>query len=263
MDEEGAEFISYLDGARHLFTPESVIRFEKKLGADIILVLDECTSPLHDYDYTKASMERTHRWALRALEEYHGNSMDDQAIFGVVQGGAYRELRERSAEFISEKGFHGYAVGGSLGKSREEMHQVLKWVMPRLPPNRPRHLLGIGTVEDLIQVVGLGIDLFDCILPTLMAHTGTALVRESEGGKIHLLNAKYREDSGPLETGCPCPTCQGYSRAYLRHLLAAKETIADRLIAIHNLHAVEALVTLMRRSIKDHSFEALRKERWG
>jgi queuine tRNA-ribosyltransferase len=262
IGEEGVEFTSYLDGSQHRFTPESVIQLEMKLGADIILVLDECTSPLHDYEYTMAAMERTHRWALRALEEYRRISGRDQAIFGIIQGGAYRDLREKSAEFIGSGAFHGFAIGGSLGKSKEEMHQVLEWTLPLLSPERPRHLLGIGTVEDAFDVVSQGIDLFDCVAPTRMARSGTVLRRGAEGYRIHLLNAKYREDRQPIDETCSCPTCKRYSRAYLRHLFAAKELTAERLATIHNLHFTEEMMGGIRKAIRERRFEAFRTE-WG
>lgn len=169
VDEDGVEFISYFDGSKHRFTPERVIEIERRLGADIILVLDECTSPLHDYDYTKAAMERTHRWAVRALEEFQRNSPEHQAVFGILQGGAYQDLREASARFISGQPFDGYAIGGSLGRSKDDMIQVLGWTIPFLPEDKPRHLLGIGMVEDIFEVVKRGIDLFDCVAPTRMA----------------------------------------------------------------------------------------------
>jgi queuine tRNA-ribosyltransferase len=260
IDEEGVGFISYLDGSKHRFTPESVIQLETKLGADIILVLDECTSPLHDYEYTMTAMERSHRWAVRALEEYGKISGRDQAIFGIVQGGAYRDLREKSAEFIGSRAFHGFAIGGSLGKSKKEMYQVLEWTLPLLSHERPRHLLGIGTVEDVFDVVGQGIDLFDCVAPTRMARSGTVFVRGAEGYRIHLLNAKYREDRQPIDENCSCQTCNRYSKAYLRHLFAAKELTAERLATIHNLHFVEDLMRQIREAIRGNRFEALRKE---
>jgi queuine tRNA-ribosyltransferase len=262
IGEEGVEFTSYLDGSRHRFTPESVIQLQRKLGADMILVLDECTSPLHDYGYTMAAMERTHRWALRALEEYRRIPGMDQAIFGIIQGGAYRNLRERSAEFIRSRAFHGFAIGGSLGKSKEEMHQVLEWTLPLLSRDRPRHLLGIGMVEDVFDVVSQGIDLFDCVAPTRMARSGTVLVRGAEGYRIHLLNAKYREDRQPIDENCACQTCNRYSKAYLRHLFGAKELTAERLATIHNLHFVEDLMRQIREAIREKRFEALRKG-WG
>jgi queuine tRNA-ribosyltransferase len=262
IDEGGVDFISYLDGSKHRFTPESVTQLEGKLGADIILILDECTSPLHDYAYTRAAMERTHRWAVRALEEYQKISGADQAIFGIIQGGAYRDLRERSAEFIGSRAFHGFAIGGSLGKSKEEMHQVLEWTLPLLSHERPRHLLGIGMVEDVFDVVAQGIDLFDCVAPTRMARSGTVLVRGAEGHRIHLLNAKYREDRQPIDESCSCQTCNRYSKAYLRHLFAAKELTAERLAAIHNLYFTEEMMSEIRKAIRGKRFEAFRAK-WG
>jgi queuine tRNA-ribosyltransferase len=263
IDEEGVGFTSYLDGSQHRFTPESVVQLEMKLGADIMLALDECTSPLHDYEYTMAAMERTHRWAVRALEEYRRMSWPDQAIFGIVQGGAYRDLREKSAGFIGSRGFHGFAIGGSLGKSKEEMYRVLEWTLPLLSHERPRHLLGIGTVEDVFGVVSQGIDLFDCVAPTRMARSGTVFVRGGEGYRIHLLNAKYREDRQPIDENCACPTCKRYSRAYLRHLFAAKEQAGERLAAIHNLYFMERMLEQIRGAIKTGKFEALKKEWLG
>jgi queuine tRNA-ribosyltransferase/7-cyano-7-deazaguanine tRNA-ribosyltransferase len=260
IGEDGVEFTSYLDGSQHRFTPESVIQLEMKLGADIILVLDECTSPLHDYEYTMAAMERTHRWAVRALEEYRRIPRRDRAIFGIIQGGAYRDLREKSAEFIGSRAFHGFAIGGSLGKSKEEMYQVLEWTLPLLSHERPRHLLGVGMVEDVFDVVSQGIDLFDCVAPTRMARSGTVFVRGAKRYRIHLLNAKYREDRQPIDESCACPTCKRYSRAYLRHLFAAKEQTGERLAAVHNLYFTEEMMREIRKAIREKRFEAFRGE---
>jgi queuine tRNA-ribosyltransferase/7-cyano-7-deazaguanine tRNA-ribosyltransferase len=260
VDEEGVEFISYLDGSRHQFTPEGVIEIERRLGADIILVLDECTSPLHDYDYTKAAMERTHRWARRALEEFKRTGDGKQALFGIVQGGAYRDLREESAKFISSLDFDGYAIGGSLGKSKQEMHQVLEWAVPLLPEDKPRHLLGIGEVEDIFAAVERGIDLFDCVAPTRMARNGTLFTREGERFRMHIRNAKYKEDPRPIEEGCGCYTCRHYSRAYLRHLFEAKEILAMRLATIHNLYFLESLMRQIRAAIEEGHFAELKGE---
>ncbi|MGD2125799.1 MAG: tRNA guanosine(34) transglycosylase Tgt, partial [Desulfobacteraceae bacterium] len=251
IDEEGAEFVSYLDGSRHRFTPEGVIASELKLGADIILTLDECTSPLHDYNYTRKAMERTHRWTLRALEAYRQHSEKDRAIFGIIQGGAYRDLREESAVFMANKEFEGYAIGGSLGRSKDDMHRVLEWTVPFMPQDRPRHLLGVGTVEDIFEVVTRGIDLFDCSAPTRMAQTGTVFSKEVERYTMHLLNSQYREDPGPIEEGCGCGTCNNYSRAFLRHLFAAGQPSAVRLATIHNLHFVESMMREIRRAIRE------------
>lgn len=260
VDEDGVEFISYLDGSRHRFTPERVIEIGQKLGADIIMVLDECTSPLHDYDYTRRAMKRTHHWAIRALEEFRRTSHKNQALLGVVQGGAYRVLREESATFIANQNFDGYAIGGSLGRSKDDMHQVLEWTIPLLPQNRPRHLLGIGTIEDIFAVVERGIDLFDCIAPTKMAGTGTFFAKALEGFRIHILNEQFKDDSRPIEEGCKCPTCCNYSRAYLRHLFLAKELLGIRLATIHNLYFLESLMRQIRAAIKEKRLSVISRE---
>lgn len=260
VDEDGVEFISYLDGSRHRFTPEGVIEIERKLGADIILALDECTSPLHDYDYTKQACERTCRWALRAMEEFQRAADGKQALFGIVQGGAYKNLREESAKFISSLEFDGYAIGGSLGKSKREMHRVLEWTVPLLPKGRPRHLLGIGEVEDIFAVVERGIDLFDCVAPTRMARNGTLFVKEGKRFRIHLRSAQYKDDPRPIEEGCGCYTCRTCSRAYLRHLFEAQELLAMRLATIHNLYFLESLMRQVRSAIAKSFFAELKRE---
>ena len=260
VNEDGVEFISHLDGSPHRFTPERVIEIERKLGADIILVLDECTSPLHDYHYTKAAMERTHRWAVRALAEFQRTSIKSQALLGIIQGGAYRDLRQQSAGLIADKGFDGYAIGGSLGKSKEEMHLVLEWTIPFLPQDKPRHLLGIGEIDDIFEVVKRGIDLFDCAAPTRMARTGTLFVKKAQRFRIHILNARFRDDPRPIDEGCNCYTCCNYSRAYLRHLFVAKELSAIRLASIHNLYFLESLMRRIRAAIKEKRLAELRKE---
>jgi queuine tRNA-ribosyltransferase/7-cyano-7-deazaguanine tRNA-ribosyltransferase len=262
VNEDGVEFISYLDGSIHRFTPEGVIEIGRKLGTDIILVLDECTSPLHDFQYTQKAMERTHRWAQRAIEAFERTSDGTQALWGIVQGGAHQELRKESATFIVDKNFDGYAIGGSLGESKNDMHRVLDWTVPYLPENRPRHLLGIGKVEDIFDVVRRGIDLFDCVAPTRMAHTGTFFTKASEGFLMHILNAQFRDDPRPIEEGCSCGTCCNYSRAYLRHLFLAKELLGIRLAAIHNLSFMESLMREIRTAIREGRFAALEKE-WG
>jgi queuine tRNA-ribosyltransferase/7-cyano-7-deazaguanine tRNA-ribosyltransferase len=260
VDDDGVEFISYLDGSRHRFTSERVVEIERKLGADIILPLDECTSPLHDYQYTRAAMERTHRWAIRALGEFRRNSDKSQAFLGIVQGGAYRDLREESAGFIGELDFAGYAIGGSLGRSKEEMCQVLEWTIPLLPQDKPRHLLGIGEIEDIFQVVKRGIDLFDCVLPTKMARTGTLFVKEAARFRIHILNAQFKDDPHPIDEGCNCYTCCNYSRAYLRHLFMSKDPLAIRLATIHNLYFLESLMRQIRAAIRGRRLSALTRE---
>ena len=260
IDEEGVEFTSYLDGAIHCFTPEGVVDMGRKFGSDIILPLDECTSPLHDYPYTRAAMERTHRWALRALEKLHSTPGNGQGLLGIIQGGAYRDLREESAGFIANQSFDGFAIGGSLGKSKEDMCHVLDWTTPFLPEDKPRHLLGIGEIYDIFQVVKRGIDLMDCVLPTRLARTGTLFAKDTEGFRMHILNARFRDDPRPIEEGCGCPTCCNHSRAYLRHLFTAKEPLAEHLAAIHNLHFIESLMKQIRSAIKEGELEGLAAE---
>jgi len=260
VDEDGVEFVSYIDGSRHRFTPEAVIWTGRRLGAEILMVLDECTSPYHDYRYTREAMDRTHRWAVRSLEELEHRCPRRQASIGIVQGGAYRDLRQRSARFIGGLNFDGYAIGGSLGKSKEEMYRILEWTTPLLPREKPRHLLGIGEVEDIFSVVSRGIDLFDCVFPTRMARTGTFLVRGAERFRIHIKNARYKEDPNPIENGCPCYTCRNYSRASLRNLFMAKDPSAMRLATIHNLNFLESLMREIRESLQEGRLAALEKE---
>ena len=257
VNEEGVEFVSYLDGSRHHLTPEGVVKMQRKLGADIILVLDECTSPLHDHHYTKTAMGRTHRWAVRSLEEFQRHPNSRQALFGIVQGGAYQDLREESATFIAQKDFDGYAIGGSLGESTQQMHQVLEWTIPLLPQHMPRHLLGIGEIGNIFEVVKRGIDLFDCAAPTRMARTGTMFAQEADRFRIHILNAQFKDDPRPIDEGCHCYTCCNYSRAYLRHLFVAKEPSAVRLATIHNLYFLESLMRQIRTAIKEKTLSDL------
>jgi len=280
------EFRSYVDGSKHKLTPELAVNIQRKLGADIILALDECTSPLHDYEYTKRAMERTHRWAVRALEEYKQglflanaknkqktkgacssqawNKKDatrSQALFGIVQGGFWQDLREESAKFISSLDFSGLAIGGSLGKSKRDMLQVLEWTIPILPEHKIRHLLGIGEIPDIFAVVERGIDLFDCVAPTRLARTGTLFAKSEEGFRLNIFNARFKDDPRPIEENCACYTCCNFSRAYLQHLFIAGELLAYRLATIHNLHFMEALMEEIRRAIAAGSFAEL-KETW-
>ncbi|MBW2311497.1 MAG: tRNA-guanine transglycosylase [Deltaproteobacteria bacterium] len=183
-----------------------------------------------------------------------------QALIGILQGGAYRDLRQRSAQFIAGLGFDGYAIGGSLGESKEEMYRVLEWTSPLLPREKSRHLLGIGEVEDIFYVVKRGIDLFDCVFPTRAARTGTFLKREAGRFRIHIQNARFKEDPNPIENGCPCSTCRKYSRAYLRHLFMTKDPSAIRLATIHNLYFLESLTREIRESIQEGKLKALEKE---
>ena len=259
VGEDEVHFVSHVDGSRHVFTPEKSIAVQRALGADVVLAFDECTSPLHDEAYTRASMERTHRWAQRCLDAFHGAPGVHpyrQALFGVVQGGAFEGLRRESAEVIGAMPFDGMAIGGNLGRSHADMHRVLDWTVAALPDGLPRHLLGIGDVPGILAAVVRGIDTFDCVAPTRNARTGTVLVRRSDDGgvrrgfRLNLKNAAFARDQRPLEQECDCSTCSRFSRAYLRHLLKAGESLGPQLLSVHNLRFMERLMSELRAAIE-------------
>jgi tRNA-guanine transglycosylase len=252
VDDDGVTFTSHIDGSRHRLTPEDSIRVQELLGADLILAFDEPTSPLHDQAYTARAQARTHRWAERCLAT---RRRTDQALFGIVQGGAFRELREQSAAFIGSLPFEGFAIGGSLGKSKADMHAVLDWSIPFLADDRPRHLLGIGEPEDLFAGVERGIDLFDCVAPTRHARHGLLYTHQ---GKLNITNAGFTADSTPVDPSCTCTTCHQFSRAYLRHLFLADELLAYTLASIHNLHLLVNLVTDIRASLERGDYRRFR-----
>ncbi len=266
LTEDGVWFRSVIDGSPRFFSPESVIELERKLGADIILVLDECTSPLHDYTYTKDAMERTHRWADRALAAFARSRRGprfpnpEQHLFGIVQGGAYEDLRTESARVIGGMDFSGFAIGGSLGKSKADMHRVLDWTIPLLPEGKPRHLLGIGEIEDIFAAVRRGIDTFDCAAPTRIARNGTVFVKGEPRHRINLRNARFRTDPRPIDEACDCATCRNHSRAYLSHLLRAGELSFYRLATIHNLRFLTRLLAEIRDAIAADRLDELEEE---
>jgi queuine tRNA-ribosyltransferase len=260
IDDEGVTFKSHIDGSTHRFTPEKSIHIQENLGADIIMAFDECSDP-NDHAYSRAAMERTHRWAERCLAAH---TRPDQALFGILQGGVDPDLRAQSAQFIASLPFPGVAVGGlSVGETKAEMHAMLDVVTPLLPENKPRYLMGVGTPEDLIDGIARGIDIFDCVLPTRLARHNAAFSPE---GRLNLMNAVYAADPRPIDAACTCYTCRTFSRAYLRHLIVAKELLAGTLLSIHNLHALIQLVKDIRLAIMDGSFEDKVegwKEQWG
>jgi queuine tRNA-ribosyltransferase/7-cyano-7-deazaguanine tRNA-ribosyltransferase len=266
VDERGVTFRSHLDGSRHRLTPEKSLKIQQELGADLIFAFDECTSPLHDEAYTTRSLERTHRWAERSLQAWTNRRR--QALFGIVQGGAYEGLRHQSAEFIDSLPFPAVAIGGSLGKTKADMHRILDWTIPHLAPEKPRHLLGIGEVVDLFQAVARGIDLFDCVAPTRMARNGTVYLRPESGGtlkkqfRLNVSAAKHKSDLGPIDPACDCPTCAHYSRAYLRHLFNARESLGMRLATIHNVRFMLRLSEEIRQAISRRQLSAL-ADAWG
>lgn len=248
ITNRGVEFTSHLDGSRHFFTPEKSIKIQESLGADIIFTFDECTSPLSDYNYTKRSLKRTHDWAKRCLE---AKSAKNQALFGIVQGGEFRDLREESARFISSLPFDGVGIGGALGKSKDHMFKVLEWTIPFLPKSTPRHMLGIGQTDDFQGCIKYGIDLFDCVLPTRLARRGTILTKRKN---IKIERSKYLKDFRPIEKGCKCYCCQNFTRSYLCHLFRSKELLAYKLATVHNLYFTLNLVKNIRRDILSGKF---------
>lgn len=252
VTDEGVSFRSHLDGSAHLFTPESVIATQEQLGADIIMAFDECANPT-DYDYNVQALARTHRWAERCLA---AKNRPDQALFGIVQGGAFPDLRAQSARFLTALDFAGYGIGGlSVGETKAQMHAVLEVLHPLLPRDKPRYLMGVGSPEDLFEGVARGVDQFDCVLPTRIARNGAVLTHR---GRLNLRNAQYSEDPAPIEDVCTCYTCQNFSRAYLRHLVLAKEITGLRLATFHNLHFMLETMRRIRQSILDGSFADLR-----
>ncbi|MGC8981699.1 MAG: tRNA guanosine(34) transglycosylase Tgt [Minisyncoccia bacterium] len=246
--DEGIEFMSPYDGRRLFFTPELSIKIQKILNADIIFAFDECTSPLSDYEYTKRALLRTHNWALRCLKKFKSKN---QVMFGIVQGGEYKDLREESAKFINSLPFFGFGIGGSLGKSKKDMHKILEWVIPLLDENKPRHLLGIGEIDDIFEAVERGIDLFDCVIPTRLARHGTCFTYD---GLIHLKSSKYLKDKDPIDKNCRCRVCKNFSKGYLTHLIKEKEIYGIMLLTEHNIFWIMNLMREIRKSIKEDKF---------
>ncbi len=250
IDDDGVTFKSHIDGSTHRFTPEKSIQIQENLGADIIMAFDECSNP-NDHAYTKIAMERTHCWAERCVA---AKTRDDQALFGIIQGGVNPGLRAASAKFISSLPFPGIAIGGlSVGETKAEMHATLDVLEPHLPANKPRYLMGVGTPEDLINGIACGVDIFDCVLPTRLARHNAAFSSE---GRLNLMNAAFARDQRPIDDTCDCYTCHTFTRAYLRHLIVAKELLAGTLLSIHNLRALIRLIKTMRAAIQDSSFES-------
>ena len=255
IDEDGVTFKSYKDGSVHRFTPERSMEIQHNLGADIFFAFDECTSPAAPYEYQKEAMERTHRWAQRSLDAHHKNkeAAGKQGLFGVVQGGRHRDLREESARVLGVMDFDGYGIGGSFDK--DDMTTAVGWVNAILPENKPRHLLGIGEPEDLFGAVENGCDLFDCVAPTRTGRNGTLHTRH---GKINMRNARFVRDFSPVDNECDCYTCENYTRAYIAHLFRSDEMLAGTLASIHNLRFLVSLVEQMREAILNDTFNSLK-----
>jgi queuine tRNA-ribosyltransferase len=254
VDDDGVTFKSHIDGSTHRFTPEKSIAIQENLGADIIMAFDECAPP-YDRPYIEKAMLRTHQWAERCLK---AKTRPDQALYGIVQGGIYPDLRQKSAEVIASLGFPGHAIGGlSVGETKDEMHTILELVDTILPENKPRYLMGVGTPGDLVNGIQRGIDIFDCVLPTRLARHQAAM---TPTGRINLLNTSNARDEHPIVMGCTCYTCQQFSRAYLRHLFVAGEMLSATLVSIHNIHVLLKIARDIRQAIIEGRFNELRND---
>ena len=260
LREEGAEFRSHIDGSKHIFTPERVMDIERTIGADIMMAFDECTPGDADYNYAKKSMELTHRWLDRCIARFNETEPKygyHQALFPIVQGCVYRDLRTRSAEYIASKGAEGNAIGGlAVGEPVEKMYEMIELVNDILPKDKPRYLMGVGTPSNIIEGVARGVDFFDCVMPARNARHGKLF---TWSGTLNIKNAKYKLDERPIDPACDCPVCRNFSRAYLRHLFTAEEMLAMRLAVMHNLYFYNKLTQRIRESLDNGSFDAFRE----
>jgi queuine tRNA-ribosyltransferase len=255
ITEEGVTFKSHLDGSTLFLGPEKAMEIQMALGSDIAMAFDECTPYPSEHEYAKKSLERTTRWAERCLQAH---TRKDQAVFGIVQGGMFRDLREQSVKEITALPFPGFAIGGlSVGEPKHLMYEVLEYTIPLMPKEKPRYLMGVGSPDCLIEGVIRGVDMFDCVLPTRIARNGTVMTSQ---GKVVIRNAEHTRDMRPLDPNCSCYACQNYSRAYIRHLFKADEILGLRLTTIHNLHFLQDLMKQIRQAIKDESLLAFREE---
>jgi queuine tRNA-ribosyltransferase len=243
IDSDGVTFKSHIDGSTHRITPEKSISIQENLGGDIIMAFDECSSP-YDINKNEIATERTHAWAQRCLKS---KTRSDQALFGIIQGGIFPELRKRSADFLKSLDFPGYAIGGlSVGETKSETLSILELVDTYLPEDKPRYLMGVGSPEDLVTGVLRGVDIFDSVLPTRLARHHVAITRT---GRLNIVNAKFSSDALPIDGNCSCYACRNFSRAYLRHLVLAKEILAATLLTIHNLNTLLSLMSDIRLAI--------------
>ncbi len=265
INEDEVVFRSHIDGSLHIFSPEKSIEIQHAIGADLILAFDECAPHPSTHQYTKEAMERTHRWAIRCLK-YHKKAKTNQALYGIIQGGVYKDLREESAKFISKMDFDGIAVGGvSVGENKKQMREVLEWVYPFLPEAKPRHLLGIGEIDDIFDAVSYGIDTFDCVIPTRFGRYGIAFVPPPIGiiknkFKIDLNKVIFAKDKGPISDICECYTCKNYTRGYIHHLFRVQELLGYRLVSYHNVYLLVNLTKKIRQSILEGKFKEMRNE---
>jgi len=248
IQEEGVQFSSHIDGSRSFFTPEKVIEIQQSLGSDIAMIFDDCTPYPCGYADAEASMERSLRWAKRCHEQWNRREDGARALFGIVQGSVFPDLRKRSAEALNQLDFSGMAIGGlSVGEPKDLMYEIVESTVPMLPMERPRYLMGVGTPEDLIRCVSMGIDMFDCVLPTRNARNGYLFTSQ---GRVLIKNAVYAEDEGPLDPACSCATCRRYSRAYLRHLFLSGEHSYAAYSTLHNLTFYLDMMSKIRQAIE-------------
>ncbi len=245
ITDQGVLFRSYVDGSELFFDPKTSIRIQEALGADIMIAFDECPSPVADYAYVKSSLARTHRWAEESLAAKKSKT---QSLYGVVQGGRFRDLREESAKFIGGLPFDGFAIGGEFGGKKADMKNMLQWIFAILPKEQPRHLLGIGHPEDILPIIKAGVDTFDCIVPTHYARRGIAFTSE---GRMDMRKSLFLKDKKPLDAACSCFVCGIYSRSYVTHLLRAREITALKLLTFHNLHHFNSIIADLREKIKN------------
>lgn len=260
VDDDGVNFLSHLDGSSHRFTPEVSMRIQHALGADICFAFDELTSLADPYEYQIEALDRTHRWAERSLAEFRRLQAEHpernyQALFGVLQGANYEELRRQTSQKLGGMDFDGFGIGGAIEKSR--LGDIIRWANEELPANKPKHLLGISEPDDIFEAVSQGVDTFDCVSPTRTARNGAAY---SRSGRYNISAARFRSDFSPIDTSCDCYTCTNYSKAYIHHLFRAKEMNAATLVSIHNERFIISLIDTMRESIIDGSFESFRKD---
>ena len=257
ISEEGISFQSHIDGSKHMLTPEKAIEIQICLDSDIIMCLDECIKYPEKRSKVKDALELTTRWAKRCKKKWETDTKKENALFGIVQGGMHRDLREISADALVETGFSGYALGGlSVGEPKDIMFEIAEFILPKLPHDKPKYVMGVGTPDDLVQLVDFGADMFDCVLPTRNARNGQLFTKY---GTMNIYNARFKNDTDPIESGCTCYTCRNYSRAYLRHLFMAKELLAYRLNTIHNIFYYTSLMKKMRTAILDDEFAEFKK----
>ncbi|HBV97048.1 MAG: queuine tRNA-ribosyltransferase [Peptococcaceae bacterium BICA1-7] len=255
IEEEGVWFRSHIDGSEHYFSPERVVEIQEALGSDIAMAFDECAPYPSTHEYALRAVERTTRWARRCKEAHR---REDQALFGIIQGGVFKDLREKSAKELIEIDFPGYGIGGlSVGEPKDLMYESLENTIPLIPPGKPRYLMGVGSPDCLLEGVARGVDMFDCVLPTRIARNGTVFTHD---GKLVVRNAEYARDFRPLDPDCDCYTCRNYTRAYVRHLIKANEILGVRLTTIHNLYFTLRLMHNIRVAIEQDSFSSYKKE---